>query len=93
MGMTMPMKIVPMNPAMRKSISMGIARISIENGSVEGVATAANEGYNSNAGFVVTDDGVVVIDALGTPALGEALLQAIRRVTPHPGGIGCERWP
>ena len=24
----------------------------------------------SNAGFVVTDDGVVVFDALGTPALG-----------------------
>ena len=49
-----------------------------------GIASAANEGFNSNAGFVVTDDGVVVIDALGTPALGNALLQAIRRVTPKP---------
>jgi glyoxylase-like metal-dependent hydrolase (beta-lactamase superfamily II) len=49
-----------------------------------GIASAANEGYNSNAGFVVTDDGVVVIDALGTPALGNALLAAIRRVTPKP---------
>lgn len=49
-----------------------------------GVASAANEGYNSNAGFVVTDEGVVVIDALGTPALGEALLAAIRKVTAKP---------
>lgn len=49
-----------------------------------GVASAANEGFNSNAGFVVTDEGVVVIDALGTPALGNALLQAIRGVTSKP---------
>lgn len=46
-----------------------------------GVATAANQGFNSNAAFVVTRDGVVVIDALGTPALGEALIAAIRSVT------------
>ena len=49
-----------------------------------GVASAANEGFNSNAGFVVTREGVVVIDALGTPALGEALIRAIRSVTPAP---------
>ena len=49
-----------------------------------GVASADNEGFNSNAGFVVTDDGVVVIDALGTPALGAALVKAIRGVTPQP---------
>lgn len=49
-----------------------------------GVASAANEGFNSNAGFVVTDEGVVVVDALGTPALGDALLKAIRAVTPKP---------
>jgi glyoxylase-like metal-dependent hydrolase (beta-lactamase superfamily II) len=49
-----------------------------------GVASAENEGFNSNAGFVVTDDGVVVIDALGTPALGNALVGAIRAVTSQP---------
>jgi len=49
-----------------------------------GVASAANEGYNSNAGFVVTGEGVVVIDALGTPALGKALREAIRKVTAQP---------
>ena len=49
-----------------------------------GVASAANEGFNSNAGFVVTREGVVVIDALGTPALGEALIAAIGTVTRAP---------
>lgn len=49
-----------------------------------GVASPANRGYNSNAGFVVTDAGVVVIDTLGTPALGAALIEAIRTVTARP---------
>ena len=49
-----------------------------------GVASAANEGFNSNAGFVVTGAGVVVIDALGTPALGAALRAAIERTTREP---------
>ena len=33
---------------------------------------------------MVTDDGVVVIDALGSPALAEELLAQIRRITPQP---------
>lgn len=49
-----------------------------------GVPDAVNEGHTSNAGFVVTDDGVVVFDALGTPALGYRLLQRIREVTDQP---------
>ena len=49
-----------------------------------GVPDERNEGHTSNAGFVVTDDGVVVFDALGTPALGNALLQKIRSVTDKP---------
>ena len=46
-----------------------------------GVASAENEGFNSNAGFVATERGIVVIDALGSPALGEALIRAIRTVS------------
>ena len=49
-----------------------------------GMASAANKGFMSNAGFVVTGDGVVVFDALGTPALGRVLIAAIRTVTPAP---------
>ena len=46
-----------------------------------GIPGKDNEGNTSNAGFVVTSDGVVVFDALGTPSLGWALLQEIRKVT------------
>jgi glyoxylase-like metal-dependent hydrolase (beta-lactamase superfamily II) len=49
-----------------------------------GMASVANQGFMSNAGFVVTRDGVVVFDALGTPALGLAMIAAIAKVTPQP---------
>lgn len=49
-----------------------------------GVPGANNEGHTSNAGFVITDEGVVVYDALGTPALGYRLIQQIREVTDKP---------
>jgi glyoxylase-like metal-dependent hydrolase (beta-lactamase superfamily II) len=49
-----------------------------------GMASTQNKGFMSNAGFVVTADGVVVFDALGTPALGRAMLAAIRKITPQP---------
>ncbi|MGD8615122.1 MAG: MBL fold metallo-hydrolase [Gammaproteobacteria bacterium] len=51
---------------------------------LSGVPDAENEGHTSNAGFVVTGGGVVVFDALGTPALGYRLLQRIREVTDQP---------
>ncbi|KQX02144.1 MBL fold metallo-hydrolase [Massilia sp. Root418] len=49
-----------------------------------GMASAQNKGFMSNAGFVVTRDGVVVFDALATPALGAAMVRAIARVTAQP---------
>ena len=49
-----------------------------------GVPGKQNEGNTSNAGFVVTPDGVLVFDALGTPSLGWALLQDIRKITDKP---------
>jgi glyoxylase-like metal-dependent hydrolase (beta-lactamase superfamily II) len=49
-----------------------------------GMASAANQGFMSNAGFVVTHDGVIVFDALGTPALGKAMLAAIGTITSRP---------
>jgi len=44
----------------------------------------SNRGWNGNAGFVVTDEGVVVIDSLGTPKLGRRLIASIRSVTDQP---------
>ncbi len=43
-----------------------------------------NRGFNANAGFVVTNDGVLVVDALGTPYLGRRLIATIRSVTDKP---------
>ncbi|CAG1017587.1 Metallo-beta-lactamase type 2 [Burkholderiaceae bacterium] len=43
-----------------------------------------NANFISNAGFIVTDDSVVVIDALGSPALARELLRQIGRITPKP---------
>jgi glyoxylase-like metal-dependent hydrolase (beta-lactamase superfamily II) len=51
---------------------------------LSGVPDSVNAGHTSNAGFVVTDSGVVVFDALGTPALGYRLLQRVREVTDKP---------
>jgi len=49
-----------------------------------GQASSENQGFMSNAGFVVTDDGVVVFDTLGTPPLADALIKAIGKVTRQP---------
>ncbi|MGE5666376.1 MAG: MBL fold metallo-hydrolase [Betaproteobacteria bacterium] len=46
-----------------------------------GMATAANAAFNSNAGFCATRAGAVLIDALGTPALGAALDELVRKTT------------
>lgn len=51
---------------------------------LSGAASAANEGFMSNAGFVVTPAGVVVFDSLGTPSLAQAMLAEIRKITPAP---------
>ena len=48
-----------------------------------GMATE-NEGFVSNAGFVVTDAGVVVFDSLGSPSLAWKLRQQIRNITDQP---------
>jgi glyoxylase-like metal-dependent hydrolase (beta-lactamase superfamily II) len=47
------------------------------------LGSAANQNFISNAGFVVTPAGVVVIDALGSPALARRLLAEIARITPQ----------
>jgi glyoxylase-like metal-dependent hydrolase (beta-lactamase superfamily II) len=49
-----------------------------------GAASRANQGFMSNAGFVVTRDGVVVFDTLGTPALARKMIGEIRKLTRQP---------
>jgi glyoxylase-like metal-dependent hydrolase (beta-lactamase superfamily II) len=49
-----------------------------------GLPSIANRGFTSNAGFVLTRDGIVVFDTLGTPVLGQELLAAIRGLSRTP---------
>ena len=49
-----------------------------------GAASSENQGFMSNAGFVVTRDGVVVFDALASPPLAEKLVSLIRKITRQP---------
>jgi glyoxylase-like metal-dependent hydrolase (beta-lactamase superfamily II) len=68
-------------------VNVKAERVSASAWYVQGLSamgSSANQNFISNAGFVVTPEGVVVIDALGSPALAERLLAEIRRVTPLP---------
>ncbi|MGA8785467.1 MAG: MBL fold metallo-hydrolase [Polaromonas sp.] len=67
--------------------AMAAQRVSSSAWYVEGLSalgSSANQNFISNAAFVVTPAGVVVIDALGSPALAERLMVEIRKVTPLP---------
>jgi glyoxylase-like metal-dependent hydrolase (beta-lactamase superfamily II) len=68
------------------SVAMEVKKISDHVYYVEGVAGIAtdNEGFISNAGFIVTGDGVVVFDALGTPSLADKLVHKIAEITDQP---------
>ena len=65
------------------TVEMKLHQVSDRVYYVSGVAGMAtdNEGFISNAGFVVTSEGVVVYDALGSPSLAKKLIQKIRTVT------------
>jgi glyoxylase-like metal-dependent hydrolase (beta-lactamase superfamily II) len=47
------------------------------------MGSIANHNFISNAGFVVTPKGVVVVDALGSPTLAKKLIGEIARITPQ----------
>jgi len=68
------------------AVDMQLQRLSEHVYFVQGEAGVAtdNEGFISNAGVIVTNDGVVVFDALGTPSLADLLLRKIREVTDQP---------
>ncbi len=68
------------------SVEMEVKKVSEHVYYVEGIPGVAtdNEGFISNAGFVVTKAGVVVFDSLGTPSLSYKLFQKIKTVTDQP---------
>ena len=46
------------------------------------LGSQTNKNFISNAAFIVGKTGVVVVDALGSPALAKGLIQAIAKITP-----------
>ncbi|MBU3622435.1 MBL fold metallo-hydrolase [Polynucleobacter sp. AP-Latsch-80-C2] len=47
------------------------------------MGSSANQNFISNAGFVITPKGVVVMDSLGSPVLAKKLIREIARITPQ----------
>ncbi len=68
------------------SVDMSLKQVSEHVYYVEGIPGIAtdNEGFISNASFVITDKGIVVIDALGSPSLAEKMLSLIRTISDKP---------
>ncbi|NMT63606.1 MBL fold metallo-hydrolase [Marinobacter orientalis] len=70
------------------SITFEAEPVSVDNvywfSGQSGVPGKQNQGFTANAGFVITDEGVVVFDALGTPSLGAAMVDKIRELTELP---------
>ena len=48
------------------------------------VLNEQNRGFNANAGFIITEEGVIVVDSLGTPRLGQRMISTIRCLTDRP---------
>ncbi len=66
---------------------MEIHQLSPSTWYVQGLSalgSPANQNFISNAAFVVTPESVVVIDALGSPALATRLVDEIKKITPKP---------
>ena len=68
------------------TVEMELKEITPDVYYVQGKPRVANEnqGFVSNAGFVITDDGLIVFDALGTPSLAAKMLGLIRSKTDQP---------
>ncbi len=50
---------------------------------IPGIATD-NEGFISNAAAIVTDEGIVLVDALGSPSLANQFLRKLREISDQP---------
>ncbi|MDX1811713.1 MAG: MBL fold metallo-hydrolase, partial [Gammaproteobacteria bacterium] len=67
-------------------IAMTLKQVSPHVYYVQGKTGLASEheGFMSNAGVIVTDEGIVVFDALGSPSLSQKLINQIRKISSQP---------
>ena len=68
------------------SVTMELKKVSDHVWFVQGEAGIAtdNEGFISNAAVIIGDQGIVVVDALGTPSLGQWRVSKIREISDTP---------
>jgi len=74
-------------PTSASATTVKLIQVSPHGYYVEGVAALGspfNRNFISNAGVIVAPEGVIVIDALGSPALAQELIGLIRAVTDKP---------
>lgn len=70
----------------KSKVAMTLKQVSEHVYYVQGAAGVAtdNEGFISNAAAIVTNDGLVIVDALGSPSLAEKFLGLLREVSDKP---------
>jgi len=68
------------------SVDMKLIKVSKHVYYVQGQAGVAtdNEGFISNASVIITSEGIVIVDSLGSPSLAELLLKKIKEVSAQP---------
>ncbi|MCW8964881.1 MAG: MBL fold metallo-hydrolase [Gammaproteobacteria bacterium] len=75
---------VPVYP--EASVDMQLQQVSEHVWFVQGQAGIAtdNEGFISNASVIIGEQGIVVVDALGSPSLAQLLIRKIREISDKP---------
>jgi len=70
----------------KSNVDMRLQQVSEHVYYVQGEAGVAtdNEGFISNATVILTTDGIVLVDALGTPSLAAMLLEKLREISDLP---------
>lgn len=79
--------MVGVNLAQAATPNMTLIQVAPQSYYVQGVSALGspeNQNFISNAGVVVAPSGVIVIDALGSPALAEQLVAQVKKITPKP---------
>ncbi len=70
----------------RSSVDMQLRQVSPHVWFVQGTTGVAtdNQGFISNTTVIIGDQGITVVDALGSPSLAEQLIAEIRRISDKP---------
>jgi cyclase len=65
-------------PALAQDLGPNVRKLA------DGVYAFVGENYNSNAGIVITQDGVVLIDSGHNPVESRKLMEVVKKLTPMP---------